>query len=158
MFPMLLCAIWCQPINSSFVDHRWVWSAGRNQRYVTLSGCRHSHTFQCVSDLICFDTWCLETVQKWPLASRKMKTRNTTLNISGLQVSKYVKKNDYSVKNAQALQRIRENDDFRRFLKTVSDGADVTFCTQPLSLYGIMKSELIMFTHHQEKGVMCPLT
>ena len=38
---------WCQPINSSFVcsvDHRRVWSTGRNQRYVTLSGCRRRHT------------------------------------------------------------------------------------------------------------------
>jgi len=30
------------------VDHRRVWSAGRNQRYVTLSGCRRRYTFQCL--------------------------------------------------------------------------------------------------------------
>jgi len=37
------------------VDHRRVWSAGRNQRYVTLAGCCRRHTFRCLSDPNSFD-------------------------------------------------------------------------------------------------------
>ena len=46
------------------VNCRQIWSRGRSWRYVTLSGCRHSHTFHRLSDLIS-SKMCHSPVWKW---------------------------------------------------------------------------------------------
>jgi len=67
---------------------RHIWSWCRSWRCVTLSGCRHSHTFQCLSDPISFNTCSSGPVLS---GTGSIMTTATTVMVVGHVSRPYVK-------------------------------------------------------------------